>query len=321
MFNWIDLLILAVVVYFVVKGFEEGALTIVAHFWSFMLAIVVAMRFDTTLAGFITDKFAIPGRWAVVVGYVILAILTEAVTSEIFAYILERFPQKIRQSWFNLLGGSLLSAVNALLLVTFFLILALSLPIRGSIKQDISSSRIASKIVVLVKQYGGGVVSEVEESAKSLGRFLTITPNSKERITLDSSVSKEQLHIDEKTEDAMIANVNEERKSRGIPLLTFDPVIRDVARNYSQTMFEKGFFSHIDEEGNDVGDRLTKQGIKFTVAGENLAYAPDLQTAHEGLMNSEGHRLNILDPAFHRIGIGVVDGGSLGKMFTQIFTN
>ena len=51
-----------------------------------------------------------------------------------------------------------------------------------------------------------------------------------------------------------------------------------------------------------------------------MALAPNVDRAHTGLMNSEGHKRNILDPAFGKIGIGVVDGGVYGKMFTQVFT-
>jgi len=62
-------------------------------------------------------------------------------------------------------------------------------------------------------------------------------------------------------------------------------------------------------------------GITFNVVGENLALSPTLLIAHTGLMNSEGHRKNILDPAFHHLGIGVIDNGIYGKIFVQIFTD
>ena len=61
--------------------------------------------------------------------------------------------------------------------------------------------------------------------------------------------------------------------------------------------------------------------ISFTVAGENLAYAPDVATAHQGLMESEGHRRNILDPQFRRVGIGIIATDSWGMMITQNFAN
>ncbi|MEK7065349.1 MAG: CAP domain-containing protein, partial [Patescibacteria group bacterium] len=78
---------------------------------------------------------------------------------------------------------------------------------------------------------------------------------------------------------------------------------------------------HVNPEGKDAGDRLGDGGVTYFVAGENLAYAPDVATAHEGLMNSEGHRKNILEPQFRKVGIGVIDGGVYGEMFTQNFTD
>ena len=66
---------------------------------------------------------------------------------------------------------------------------------------------------------------------------------------------------------------------------------------------------------------MDRAGISYSIAGENLALAPSVVRAHDGLMNSSGHRRNILDPAFTKIGIGAIDGGVYGKMFTQIFTN
>jgi uncharacterized protein YkwD len=61
--------------------------------------------------------------------------------------------------------------------------------------------------------------------------------------------------------------------------------------------------------------------IRFINAGENLALAQTLQIAHTNLMNSPGHRANILSPAFGRLGIGILDGGYYGIMISQEFRN
>jgi uncharacterized protein YkwD len=66
---------------------------------------------------------------------------------------------------------------------------------------------------------------------------------------------------------------------------------------------------------------MNKAGVKFRTAGENLALAPTLQLAHTGLMNSPGHRANILRPEFGRLGIGIMDGGYHGIMVSQEFRN
>jgi uncharacterized protein YkwD len=119
----------------------------------------------------------------------------------------------------------------------------------------------------------------------------------------------------------MVVLVNQERASRGISPLVVDPTMRDVARAYSRDMFLNKYFSHYDPKGHDAAYRLQHADVQFFVAGENLAFAPTLKIAHQGLMNSEGHQKNILDPQFHRVGIGIIDGGIWGKMFTQEFAD
>jgi uncharacterized protein YkwD len=56
-------------------------------------------------------------------------------------------------------------------------------------------------------------------------------------------------------------------------------------------------------------------------AGENLALAQTLSIAHTGLMHSPGHRANLLHRSFHRVGIGIIEGGVHGLMISQEFRN
>ena len=119
----------------------------------------------------------------------------------------------------------------------------------------------------------------------------------------------------------MLALVNQERGQRGLKPLQADEALRAVARAHSRDMFARGYFSHISPEGRSPFDRIRAADIRFLAAGENLALAQTLPTAHQGLMNSPGHRANILRPTFGRIGIGVLDGGMFGLMVTQAFRN
>ena len=127
--------------------------------------------------------------------------------------------------------------------------------------------------------------------------------------------------VDPKEEEAMLVLVNEERTKRGLGKLTMNEKARGVARGHSMDMFARGYFSHINPEGMNPFDRMEKGGVKFGIAGENLALAPTLALAHQGLMNSPGHRANILKPGYKTVGIGIVDGGPYGLMVTQDFTD
>jgi uncharacterized protein YkwD len=119
----------------------------------------------------------------------------------------------------------------------------------------------------------------------------------------------------------MLDLINNERTSRGLKPLEADPELTEVARRHSADMFARGYFSHYTPEGEDPFDRMKDAGVKFRTAGENLALAPTLQIAHTGLMNSPGHRANILRPQFGRVGIGIMDGGRRGIMVSQEFRN
>lgn len=119
----------------------------------------------------------------------------------------------------------------------------------------------------------------------------------------------------------MLEMINAERREHGLRPLEMDPELRDVARKHSRDMFQRGFFSHVNPDGENPFDRMREEGIRFGTAGENLAMAPTVRIAHEGLMQSPGHRANILNRSFGKVGIGVYASSGYNKVFTQVFTN
>jgi uncharacterized protein YkwD len=119
----------------------------------------------------------------------------------------------------------------------------------------------------------------------------------------------------------MLELVNQERVAAGLKPLAPDPELTEVARRHSADMFARGYFAHDTPEGRDPFDRMRGANVRFVTAGENLALAPTVQVAHRGLMNSPGHRANILYPQFGRVGIGIMDGGIRGLMISQEFRN
>ncbi|MGB6881746.1 MAG: CAP domain-containing protein, partial [Microgenomates group bacterium] len=149
--------------------------------------------------------------------------------------------------------------------------------------------------------------------------YLTIKPGSRERIVLE--VKTQELVADKIAEAEMFRFLNQEREKIGLTKLVWEPEIVPVARAHATDMWERRYFGHVSPEGEDVGDRLDKAGVNYGFAGENLALAPTISTAHIGLMNSEGHRANILESKFKKVGVGVIDNGVYGKMFVQVFTN
>ncbi len=120
-------------------------------------------------------------------------------------------------------------------------------------------------------------------------------------------------------EQKMLDLVNAERAKAGVAPLAVNPKLTEVARIKAKDMIDNNYFSHTSPTYGSPGDMIKKFGIAYNTVGENLAGASSVDAAHTNLMNSSGHRANILNQSFKEVGIGIVDGGPYGKMFVQMF--
>jgi len=116
--------------------------------------------------------------------------------------------------------------------------------------------------------------------------------------------------------------VNLERIAEGLSSLTMRNDLRLVARQHSEDMVARDFFSHNNPDGETPFDRLAAAGITYSTAGENIAknnFPDPVTTAVEGWMDSQGHRENILREAFTHTGMGVAIDADGNHFFTQVF--
>ncbi|MCA0746531.1 sporulation protein, partial [Clostridioides difficile] len=108
--------------------------------------------------------------------------------------------------------------------------------------------------------------------------------------------------------------VNIERAKAGLNPLTLDSSISNVATKKSQDMIDNNYFSHNSPTYGSPFDMLKKFGISYKTAGENIAMGQKTpKEVVNAWMNSEGHRKNIMNPNFSKIGVGVAQksGGSI----------
>lgn len=133
----------------------------------------------------------------------------------------------------------------------------------------------------------------------------------------DDSNQSSEFSAEEKM---MLELVNKERQQRGLNPLVMDTELVHLARMKSQDMIEKNYFSHTSPTYGSPFEMMKDYGVAYRYAGENLAGASTVEIAHRSLMNSPGHRANILNANYKKIGIGIISGGPYGKMFTQMFT-
>jgi uncharacterized protein YkwD len=93
-----------------------------------------------------------------------------------------------------------------------------------------------------------------------------------------------------------------------------------VAEAHSQDMVNRNFFSHINPDGLDPGDRLDQAGYQASTWGETIGAGYTTPTAmFNGWMNSADHRTILLSPTFTEIGLGYVAGGAYGHYWTAVF--
>lgn len=107
-------------------------------------------------------------------------------------------------------------------------------------------------------------------------------------------------------EKMMVHLINESRTAEGLKTLTYTPAFNEIARAHSHDMATKNYFSHTDSSGKTALKRAIIGGLSFTSIGENIAYGQySAIYAHEALMNSIGHRNNILSSNYTHVIVGV----------------
>lgn len=103
-------------------------------------------------------------------------------------------------------------------------------------------------------------------------------------------------------------------------VLAPNTVLNQSAQSHSQWMLDEDVFAHQGLDGSNAGDRIAAAGYELTGAWswrENLAWsgttgtidlADAIESHHEGLYRSEGHRVNTFDEEIKEVGISQLRG-------------
>lgn len=120
-------------------------------------------------------------------------------------------------------------------------------------------------------------------------------------------------------ENEVIRLVNEIRVNNGLNKLKADWELSRVARFKSQDMKDNNYFSHTSPVYGSPFEMIKNFGISYRSAAENIAKGQRTPKAVvDAWMNSSGHRANILNSSYAKIGVGyVADGNYWTQMFIR----
>jgi uncharacterized protein YkwD len=317
--NYIDGLLILIVLLSILLGWYRGFIYGLLDLLRWIGSLFLALRFYQWLAHLLAQYFDWKEIWIQPFAFILIFILTGALIQLLGHMLLRRLPEGTHERGLNRFLGMLPGFVNGLILAAIVSSLLLALPFADGLHNATRESPLANRLAASTERFETALTSIFGEAIRQTLNTLTVRPESDERVELPYKVGDTRPRPD--LEAQMLEMVNRERAEAGLKPLAADPPMTEVARRHSADMFARGYFSHVTPEGRSPFDRINAASIAYRTAGENLALAPTLSIAHNGLMNSPGHRANILRPEFGRLGIGIMDGGRRGIMVTQNFRN
>lgn len=323
--NWVDLIIIGAFSLYFFEGIRRGFIEQTLELIGFFVTIFFALLSYHYFGELVSEKTGIQSQAADPIAFIILWFFYQVLYSIVLRYAYPYIPARLRQALPNRLAGLIPAFLKGTVIMSVILTVVLSVPVPVKLKSEINASYLGSRFVnnsSTVEQYINKIVGgDLKESLT----FLTVPAQTEQIVQpsekVDLKFTTEQTSVDATSEKKMLLLVNEERAKVGVGPLFFDDKLTAVARAHSKDMFNRGFFAHENPDGQSPFDRMESFGVSFRVAGENIAYAPSVDLAHNGFMRSPGHRKNILSPDYGRVGYGIIDAGIYGKMFSQEFTD
>ncbi|MBC7914539.1 MAG: CvpA family protein [Pyrinomonadaceae bacterium] len=316
--NYIDAILILIMLLSLWTGVQKGFILGAIELFCWLVGLVFSFWAYPFLVSFLEKYFPSAGIWTVPLAFLITLIVIRIALAFLAERFLKAIPQHIHTKQVNKISGALPGLLSGVVYAALAALLLILLPLSPGLTKEAKESKVAGTLTANLEKVEAKFASVLDNVNRSISK-VTIKPGSNKFIKLGFTVKDSKRRTD--LEEKMLLMVNEERRIAGLNALKADPEIAEVALKHSKDMFERGYFSHISPEGATPFDRIRKDKISFLAAGENLALAQTLAVAHKGLMNSPGHKANILHRSFGRLGIGILDAGIYGIMVTQNFRN
>ncbi len=320
-FNYVDALLVLIILLSVFFGWHRGFILGLFDLVRWVGSLLAAFYFYPTISHLISLLTGLENIWSQPLAFIFIVITVRFLIQYLGTLFLRRFSPDVHKRQINRILGILPGFVNGFVTAAIVSTLLFSIPLSDNVQENLRQSRVANQLADVTEPIETALAPIFEDAIAETFRrqTTTINPESNERAVLPFKVENSRPRPELEAE--MLGLVNEERAAQGLAPLEADPELTEVARRHSADMFARSYFAHNTPENKSPFDRMRESSVRFRTAGENLALAPTLKIAHTGLMNSPGHRANILHSRFGRVGIGILDSGRHGLMVTQNFRN
>ncbi|HSG79471.1 MAG TPA: CvpA family protein [Acidimicrobiia bacterium] len=320
----IDVFILLFLAFLLLRGWYRGFVREAMDLTGLVLGTLFAFRLGGVVGSVVTAMSGISPDVGRLTGGVIVFVGT-GIGAAILARRVERHARMPGLNLMNRVGGAGLAMATGVFAVTLMLTLGVVLPMPPAVAGQLDDSAVTQTLTnpdgvpqeLFTTLAGDRIVETLINMRRTLGVRRVILEG--EDVVALPAAEADDLLVDWGSADEVFELVNRARIDEGLDPLAWSPALSQVGLGHAVEMYVEGHFSHVSPDTGTVGDRVWDAGITYRIAGENLALAATPTETHGGLMDSPGHRANILSPEYNRIGIGVVEG-PLGLMTVQVFT-
>ena len=307
-----------------VRGWVRGFVREAMDLAGLILGLALAFRFSGLVGDGLADWLGISPEMGRLVGGIAIFILI-GVGASLGAHFLQRVFTMPGLVLSNRLFGGGLALAWALFVAMLLLSLLVVIPLPDAVGERIDQSNVASALTdpesIPQRMFHTVAGDRVLEALLNLDELV-----GREKVILDEDetlsippADAEDLRADQTAVDDIFELLNRSRVEGGLEPLAWSSPLAAVGDGHATEMYVGGYFGHTSAVTGTVADRMAAAGIPFRVVGENLALAATSRTVHQGLMDSPGHKANILGANFTRVGIGVLRG-PLGLMVVQVFS-
>lgn len=311
-----DIFILLIVSVSAIIGYKKGFIYFSTVCIKWCGSVAAPFLLAPVITNILQAEFQVQELWLFIISFIVLFLTTFALLSIAESWLLFYTKKTTHANWLNKSAGIIAGAIAGSVFTAInYHVINASVWEKGNDELDKS---------VIIGQYRQLVGITPEQLVNNI--VLSVNGLQVAGVTTESSSKKESFQTTNFSSDAikelqLLQLVNEERSLRKLPPLVMNHELSVAAKLHGADMFTRGYFSHNTLEGKDPFQRMNTLNIAYKFAGENLAYSYTITRAHAALMKSPGHRANILNPKFSKIGISVLNGGSKGLMVVQEFKN